>query len=75
MDKTALRTEIYQQRFLELAYEGHRWFDLRRTSQPKLEKVFRGETFTLEESDLRYTLKIPNDAILNNPSLANEYIY
>jgi hypothetical protein len=71
MDEASLLEEIYSQRFLELAYEGHRWFDLRRTAQPRLEKPFRGETFVLEQNDSRYTLKIPAEAILNNPNLAN----
>jgi hypothetical protein len=71
MDRTALLTEIYRQRFLELAYEGHRWFDLRRTTQPRIEKPFRGETFVLQANDPRYTLKIPHEAIINNPNLAN----
>jgi hypothetical protein len=71
MNEASLGEEIYKQRFLELAYEGHRWFDLRRTAQPRLEKSYRGETFVLERNDPRYTLKIPAEAILNNPNLAN----
>jgi hypothetical protein len=71
MDKNALLTEIYTQRFLELAYEGHRWFDIRRTTQIRMERSFRGETFVLEENDPRYTIKIPGEAILNNPHLTN----
>ncbi|MDR2683307.1 MAG: RagB/SusD family nutrient uptake outer membrane protein [Dysgonamonadaceae bacterium] len=71
MDKNALLSEIYTQRFLELAYEGHRWFDIRRTTQIRMERSFRGETFVLEENDSRYTLKIPAEAILNNPNLTN----
>ncbi|MDR2627995.1 MAG: RagB/SusD family nutrient uptake outer membrane protein [Dysgonamonadaceae bacterium] len=71
MNETELLEEIYKQRFLELAYEGHRWFDLRRTTQTRIEKPFRGETFVLEQNDPGYTIKIPVEAILNNPNLAN----
>lgn len=67
----ALLTEILDERTRELAYEGHRWFDLRRTGMPKLERTYRGETFTLEQGDPRYTIRIPNEAITANPGLAD----
>ena len=63
--------EIYVERARELAFEGHRWFDLRRTTQPRIEKTFRGVTYVLEQGDSRYTIPIPADAIEANPSLAN----
>lgn len=67
----ALLDEILKERMLELAYEGHRWFDLRRTGMPKLERTYRGETFTLEQGDPRYTIRIPNEAITANPGLVD----
>lgn len=71
MDKGALIQEILNERARELAFEGHRWFDLRRTSRPRIEKVLKGETYVLAQDDPRYTLPIPKDAIAANPGLAN----
>ncbi|MCM1518275.1 MAG: RagB/SusD family nutrient uptake outer membrane protein [Pseudoflavonifractor sp.] len=71
MDRDALRTEIYDERARELAFEGHRWFDLRRTTQPRLERDYKGETYVLEQGDERYTIRIPAEAIEANPGLAN----
>lgn len=66
-----LLTEILEERARELAFEGHRWFDLRRNGMPKLERTYRGETYTLEQGDPRYTIRIPNEAITANPGLAD----
>lgn len=66
-----LLTEILDERARELAFEGHRWFDLRRNGMPKLERTYRGETYTLEQGDPRYTIRIPNEAITANPGLAD----
>lgn len=71
MDKASLLREIYLQRYLELAFEGHRWFDLRRTTQQRLIKTYKGVEYVLEEGDSRYTIPIPAEAIENNPNLAN----
>lgn len=71
MDKEALIKEILNERARELAFEGHRWFDLRRTTRPRLEKVLDGKTFVLEENDARYALTIPKEAIEANPGLLN----
>lgn len=71
MDIEALRVEIYEERARELAFEGHRWFDLRRTTQPRLEREYKGETYVLEQGDERYTIRIPAEAIEANPGLAN----
>lgn len=71
MSRDELREEIYAERCRELAFEGHRWFDLRRTTRPQLTKTYRGTTYTLEHNDSRYTVRIPADAIEANPNLAN----
>lgn len=61
---------LYNERFKELAVEGHRWFDLRRTTQSRIEKTYSGQTYVLEQGDVRYTIRIPKEAIANNPNLA-----
>lgn len=71
MGKDALIAEILDERARELAFEGHRWFDLRRTTRPRMEKSFDGKTYILEENDPRYTISIPKDAIEANPGLLN----
>ncbi len=71
MDADQLLTEILDERARELAFEGHRWFDLRRTTQPRIERTYRSETFVLEENDPRYTIRIPSEAIAANPGLAD----
>ena len=71
MSQEALLAEIQEERTKELAFEGHRWFDLRRTTRPRLEKTYSGTTYVLEENDSRYTIRIPSEAIEANPGLAN----
>ena len=71
MEKDELFSEIFDERRRELAFEGHRWFDLRRRQRKELTKTYLGQTFTLEENDSRYTIRIPYDAIAANPGLAN----
>lgn len=71
MGRDELLQEIYDERTRELAFEGHRWFDLRRTTRPRLEKTYSGTTYVLEENDSRYTIRIPREAIEANPGLAN----
>lgn len=66
-----LITEILNERARELSFEGHRWFDLRRTTRPRLEKTVRGEQYVLEADDPRYTLLIPKEALEANPGLYN----
>ncbi len=71
MDKETLIAEILQERARELAFEGHRWFDLRRTNRPRIEKVLDGKTYVLEQDDPRYTLQLPKEAVYANPGLNN----
>ena len=77
LGQEALRKEIAVERQRELAYQGHRWFDLRRTTQPKLIKVFEKadtispDTLMLLQGDERYTLRFPSEALEANPGLEN----
>lgn len=71
MNQQELIKEILDERARELAYEGHRWFDLRRTTRPRIEKILDGKSYVLAQDDARYTLPIPKDAIAANPGLAN----
>jgi len=70
MDNAALTTQILKERRLELAFEGHRWFDLRRTTREEITKTYGTDTYTLQQDDSRYTLRIPSDAMAANPLLA-----
>ncbi|MCV9930293.1 RagB/SusD family nutrient uptake outer membrane protein [Flavobacterium sp. LS1R49] len=69
MDKTNLLDFIYQEREREFAVEGHRWFDLRRTSQKEILHTIAGKDYILIKNDPRYTLPFPLNARLNNPEL------
>lgn len=71
MAKDALLNEIYDERTRELAFEGHRWSDLRRTTRPEITKIIKGKTYILRKDDARYTLPIPKEAIQSNPNLTN----
>ena len=64
-----LQVEILEERKRELAIEGHRWNDLRRTSQAKISKTFGGEIFILQQQDTRYVIPFPKDAQISNPNL------
>lgn len=70
MSNDELIAEIRNERARELAFEGHRWFDLRRGGMPQLTKTYKDETFTLEVNDSRYTLRFPTEALEANPNLA-----
>lgn len=69
MDKTALIAEILKERQREFAIEGHRWFDLKRTTQPKITKTYDSQTYVLEQQDGRYVIPFPKLARVNNPLL------
>lgn len=71
MTAAELLNEALLQRKLELAFEGQRWFDLRRTDRPSIVKTSNGTTFTLQQDDPRYTLAIPVSATGANPKLKN----
>lgn len=79
MTQDQLLQEVYDERARELAFEGHRWFDLRRTTMQQLQKTYemqpdedgtpRSETYTLEQGDSRYTMRFPTEAVEANPEI------
>jgi hypothetical protein len=69
MSQTQLLDFIYKERQREFAAEGHRWFDLRRTTQQQIIHTLDDQTYTLIQNDPRYTLRYPAGARLNNPNL------
>ncbi len=69
MTAVSLLNEIADERARELAFEGHRWFDLRRTTQPEIVHKLNQKHYVLKRNDDRYTILIPQDAIDNNPLL------
>lgn len=69
MDRETFITYLLEQRFKEFAFEGHRWFDLRRLDQKKITHKFQGEEFILGQNDPRYTIPFPASAKQNNPHL------
>lgn len=62
--------EILNERTRELAFEGFRWFDLRRTHRPALQKSYNDATYQLSPNDVRYTLRFPTEAVEANPALS-----
>lgn len=61
-----VRQLVRNERRMELSFEGHRWFDLRRWGRPALTHRYSSNTnsaefvdYNLQERDPRYTLPIP----------------
>lgn len=76
MSSEQLLAEIMDERARELALEGHRWFDLRRTDRPEIVKTYtdnekKEKTVVLSKDDVRYTITLPTEATENNPDLNN----
>ena len=67
MTQAQLLQEIYDERAREFAFEGHRWYDLRRTSQPALTRTYGGQTYTLTPE--KYTMRFPTEAVESNPEI------
>lgn len=67
MTEEELIQEILDERARELAFEGHRWYDLRRTSQPALTRVYDGTTYMLLPE--QYTMRFPSEAVEANPEI------
>lgn len=71
MSASELLSEIADERARELQMEGHRWFDLRRTTRPQIKKTVEEKEYTLLQNDARYTLAFPRSAQAANPELRN----
>ena len=67
MTQAQLLQEIYDERARELAFEGHRWYDLRRTTQEALTRTYGGQTYTLTPE--KYTIRFPSVAVEANPEI------
>ena len=76
MSQQELIAEVAKERAREFVAEGHRWYDLRRTTRPAIIKMFMDDNFDfmveeLQENDARYIIAFPKDAVANNPELLN----
>lgn len=69
MNATDLTNFILEERRREFPVEGHRWFDLRRTTQKEIIHTLNGDEYKLIQNDPRYTIIYPANARLNNPNL------
>ena len=67
MTQAELLQEIYDERARELAFEGHRWYDLRRTTHKALTRSYGGQTYTLTPE--KYTMRFPTEAVESNPEI------
>jgi len=65
----ALLTEILRQRKLEFAFEGHRWFDLKRRGQDVV------KTINLPYTDFRILAPLPQAELDGNPNLVQNTGY
>jgi hypothetical protein len=78
-DKDTLIRAVYAERFKELAFEGHRFFDLRRRNLPVTREPADainalGATL-LQSTDTRYTFPIPDAEIQANKNMSQNSNY
>lgn len=72
-------TAVRDERRMELCFEGHRWFDLRRWDRPSITHTFTPDaasptildTYILEENDPAYTLPIPEEVYERDTDIEN----
>ncbi len=69
LDQKAMLKAILDESFKEFAFEGRRWFDLRRLDQKEIKHHLGSQVYKLTENDIRYTLPFPKKARENNPNL------
>jgi hypothetical protein len=69
-DADTLTRYIWTERRRELCFEeNHRWWDLRRTTRPRIVHPWKGRTaYILEENDPGYTLNFPDVELTFNGS-------
>lgn len=75
-DREAVIQAVKDERRRELAFEQHRWFDLRRWGRPEITHIFvqsynpkQELIFVLEKDDPAYTLPIPYGVTSHDPDL------
>ena len=68
----ALLDEIWRQRMLEFAFEGHRFFDLKRNG---LSIVKTNPAVNMPASDYRLLPRIPTSEVDGNPNLVQNFGY
>ena len=69
MDNTALPAFVMAERKRELALEGLRWYDLKRTDRPQIIHSIAAKESILQQNDPRYIIRYPQQAIDANPDL------
>lgn len=61
---------VWLERRKELCFEGHRWFDLRRTTRPEMKRIgYDNQEAHLLKDDPRYVLQIPQRELNVNPQI------
>ncbi|MEO6681357.1 MAG: RagB/SusD family nutrient uptake outer membrane protein [Ginsengibacter sp.] len=78
-DKQALLTAIYNERFIELSFEGHRFFDLKRRNLP-VERISQDAVNTsgavkLEPTAAQYSFPLPAEEISVNKNISQNPNY
>ena len=78
-DRQSLLTAIYNERYKELAFEGHRFFDLRRRNLP-VERITQDAINTsgavkLEPTAAQYAFPLPSDEISVNKNIVQNPNY
>src|SRR5690606_5618913 len=72
-DKEAMIDAIYAERFKELAFEGHRFFDLKRRNLPIVrtsqDAVNTSGAIRLNPTDAQYNFPLPADEIAVNKNI------
>jgi hypothetical protein len=69
----AILTEIYRQERLEYGFEGHRWFDLKRTGQNVVKAAAQGGG--LAYTDSRILAPIPVNELSTNRNIVQNFGY